>query len=50
VQEKFVKRVRELVDVEKINLWESFGDGVLEACDEIRGKKKVRKNRKISGG
>jgi len=26
-------------------LWESFRDGVLEACDEICGKKKVRKNR-----
>jgi len=45
VQEKFEKRVGELVDVEKTNLWESFRDGVLEACNEICGKKKVQKNR-----
>ena len=44
MQEKFEKRVEELVDVETTNLWESFRDGVLTACDELRGKKKVRKN------
>ena len=34
----------ELVDVETTNLWESFRDGILTACDELCGKKKVRKN------
>jgi len=50
VQENFEKRVGELVDVKKTNLWESFRDGVLKACNEICGKKKVRKNRGINGG
>ena len=44
MQEKFERRVEELVDVETTNLWESFRDGVLTACDELCGKKKVRKN------
>ena len=43
MQEKFERRVEELVDVETTNLWESFRDGVLMACDELC-KKKVRKN------
>ena len=44
MQEKFERTVEELVDVETTNLWESFRDGVLTACDELCGKKKVRKN------
>ena len=44
MQEKFERRVEELVDGETTNLWESFRDGVLTACDELCGKKKVRKN------
>ena len=44
MQEKLERRVEELVDVETTNLWESSGDGVLKACDELCGKKKVRKN------
>ena len=44
MQEKFDRRVEELVDVETTNLWESLRDGVLTACDELCGKKKVRKN------
>ena len=43
MQEKFERRVKELVDVKTTNLWESFRDGVLTACDELCGKK-VRKN------
>ena len=43
-QEKFKRRVEELVDVETTNLWESFRDGILTACDELCGKKKLRKN------
>ena len=44
MQEKFEKRIEELVDVET-SLWESFRDGVLTACDELCRKKKARKNR-----
>ena len=44
MQEKFERRVEELVDVETARLWESFKDGVLTACDELCENKKVRKN------
>ena len=44
MQEKFERRVELKDDVETTNLWESFRDGVLTACDELCGKKKVRKN------
>ena len=44
MQEKFERKVEELVDVETTNLRESFRDGVLTTCDELCGKKKVRKN------
>ena len=45
MQEKFERRVEELVNIETTNLWESFRDGVLTACcDELCGKKKVRKH------
>ena len=44
MQEKFERRVEELVDVETTNLSESFTDGILTPCDELCGKKKVRKN------
>ena len=43
MQEKFKRRVEELVDVEATNLWESFRDGVQTTCDELC-RKKVRKN------
>ena len=43
MQEKF-ERVKKLVDVETINLRQSCRDRVLKACDELCGKKKVRKN------
>ena len=49
MQEKFERRVEELVDVKTKNLWESFRDGVLTACDELCGKKKVRME-EINGG
>ena len=44
MQEKFKRRVEELVDVGTTNLWESFRDGVLMACDELCRKKKIRTN------
>ena len=43
MQEKS-ERVEELVDVARTNWWESFRDGILTACDELCGKKKLRKN------
>ena len=44
MQEKFERRVEELVDVETTNLRESFRHAVLKACDELCRTKKVRKN------
>ena len=44
MQEKFERKVEELVDVETTKLRESFRHGVLKACDELCGTKKVRKN------
>jgi len=44
MQEKFEKRVVELADVETTNLWKTFSDKVIKSCDELSGKKKVRKN------
>ena len=35
MQEKFERRVEELVEVKTTNLWGSFKDGVLTACDEL---------------
>ena len=37
------EKVIELVDVGAPNLWGHFMDGVLEACDEVCGKKSGRK-------
>ena len=33
-----------MLDVDAPNLWNTFKNSVLQACDEIWGKKKVRKN------
>ena len=44
MQENFERKVEELVDVETTKLRESFTHGVLKACDELCGMKKVRKN------
>ena len=41
---KFQERVRELVDVDAPNLWNTFKNSMLQACDEVCGKKKGRKN------
>ena len=43
MQEKFERRVEELADVKTTNLLKFFIDGVVKACDELCGKKKVRK-------
>ena len=41
---KFQERVRELVDVDAPNLWNTFKYSTLQACDEVHRKKKGRKN------
>ena len=41
---KFQERVRELVDVDAPNLWNTFKYSMLQACDEVHRKKKGRKN------
>jgi len=38
----FEERARELIDVDARNLWKSFKDGLLQACDEVCGKKRRR--------
>ena len=39
---RFEKRVKELVSTDAPNLWKTFRDGVLKACDELCGKKSTR--------
>ena len=41
---RFEKRVKELVSTDAPDLWKTFGDGVLKACDELCGKKKSRRD------
>ena len=41
---RFEKRVKELVSTDVPDLWKTFRDGVLKACDELRGKKKSRRD------
>ena len=41
----FVKRVKELVTTDAPDLWKTFKDGVLKACDKVCGKKKSRRDR-----
>ena len=39
---RFEKRVKELVRTDAPDLWKTFRDGVLKACDELCGKKSRR--------
>ena len=41
---KFQERVMELVDVDAPNLWNTFKNSMLQACNEVCEKKKGRKN------
>ena len=41
---RFEKRVKELVSTDAPDLWKTFRDGVLKACDELCGKKKSRRD------
>ena len=40
----FQERVKESVDVDAPNLWNTFKNRMLQACDEACGKKKGRRN------
>ena len=42
---RFKGRVRELVSVDAPDVWKSFKEGVLRACDEVCGKSKGRRDR-----
>ena len=44
-QKRFDENVAELVDVGTPNLRGCFKDGVLWACDEVCGKKSVRRSK-----
>ena len=41
---RFEKRVKELVSTDAPDLWKTFRDGVLKACDKLCGKKKSRRD------
>ena len=41
---RFKKKVKESIIVDSLNLWYTFKNDVLQACDELCGKKKSRKN------
>ena len=41
---RFEKRVKELESTDAPDLWKTFRDGVLKACDELCGKKKCRRD------
>ena len=43
-RERFEKIVKELVSTAAPDLWKTFRDGVLQACDEVCGKKKSRRD------
>lgn len=42
---KFRGRVKELVSVDAPDVWKSFKEGVLRACDEVCGKRKGRRDK-----
>ena len=45
IKEKFEERVVELVLTGSMDLWRSYKNGVLQACDELCGKTKRRGDR-----
>ena len=45
IRENFKDKVKELVNNEASNMWGSFKNGVLEACKELCGKRKQRRER-----
>ena len=44
IKEEFQQKVVELVDTKAVDLWESYKNGVLKACDELCGKTKGRRD------
>ena len=44
IKEEFKRRVVELVDTEAVDLWESYKNCVLKACDDLCGKTKGRRD------
>ena len=42
---RFQERIKELVDVDAPNLWNTFRNSMLEACDEVCENRKGRRNR-----
>ena len=44
IKKDFEGRVVELVDAEAVDLWESYKNGVLKACDDLCGKTKGRRD------
>ena len=44
IKEESEQRIVELVDTEAVDLWESYKNGVLKACNELYGKTKKRKD------
>ena len=42
IKQKFEERIRKLVDIDSKDLWGSYKNGVLKACDELCGKTKAR--------
>lgn len=45
VRKNFADRVEQLVDVNADDIWKSFKEGVLQACDETCGTKRGRKSK-----
>ena len=45
IRKRYVENVIELFDIGDPNLWGYFMDAVLEACDEVCGKKKGRRSK-----
>ena len=41
---RYEKRVKELVSTDAPELWKTFKDEILKACDEMCGKKKSRRD------
>ena len=41
---RFQERGKELVDVDALNTWNAFKNGIIKACNEMCRKKKGRRN------
>ena len=50
IRKQFKEKVIKLVNVGTPNLWGHFKDGVLEACDDVCGKKMEGEEKEIHGG